>query len=172
MSNNDDQGYEVGYGKPPKNTQFKTGLSGNPKGRPPGSKNINLRYLLEKELERKIKIKGSGEEQKISLKNAIIRQMVNKAAQGQQRSAEFLFKFLNAWELIDEQNRITEEQQQHCGVLVAPADISPEDWIQQEQKNNDKKREKMAQERLEQVDPVEETSAPEKTRQISVINSF
>ncbi len=24
--------YEVGYGKPPKNTQFKKGKSGNPKG--------------------------------------------------------------------------------------------------------------------------------------------
>ena len=26
--------YEVGYGKPPKHTQFKKGQSGNPKGRP------------------------------------------------------------------------------------------------------------------------------------------
>jgi hypothetical protein len=26
--------YEVGYGKPPKDTQFKKGSSGNPKGRP------------------------------------------------------------------------------------------------------------------------------------------
>jgi len=29
MSNDD-----VGYGKPPKNTRFKAGVSGNPKGRP------------------------------------------------------------------------------------------------------------------------------------------
>jgi hypothetical protein len=27
-------GYEVGYGKPPKDTQFRKGASGNPKGRP------------------------------------------------------------------------------------------------------------------------------------------
>jgi hypothetical protein len=26
--------YEVGYGKPPQNTRFKKGMSGNPKGRP------------------------------------------------------------------------------------------------------------------------------------------
>lgn len=31
--------YEVGYGKPPSGTQFKPGRSGNPKGRPRGSRN-------------------------------------------------------------------------------------------------------------------------------------
>lgn len=32
----DKKDYEVGYGKPPKNTRFKAGQSGNPKGRPKG----------------------------------------------------------------------------------------------------------------------------------------
>ena len=33
MSNDNDD-YEVGYGRPPKSGQFKKGQSGNPKGRP------------------------------------------------------------------------------------------------------------------------------------------
>ena len=31
-------GDEIGYGKPPRNTRFRKGRSGNPKGRPPGRK--------------------------------------------------------------------------------------------------------------------------------------
>ena len=32
--------YEVGYKKPPKQSQFKEGQSGNPRGRPSGKKNV------------------------------------------------------------------------------------------------------------------------------------
>jgi len=42
-----DVAYEVGYGKPPKQTRFAAGKSGNPKGRPKGAK--NKRPLLNKE---------------------------------------------------------------------------------------------------------------------------
>ena len=31
--------YKVGYGKPPQDTRFKPGRSGNPKGRPKGARN-------------------------------------------------------------------------------------------------------------------------------------
>jgi hypothetical protein len=34
MSYNENDDYEVGYGKPPKSTRFKKGQSGNPRGRP------------------------------------------------------------------------------------------------------------------------------------------
>jgi hypothetical protein len=31
--------YDIGYGKPPEENRFKQGKSGNPQGRPKGSKN-------------------------------------------------------------------------------------------------------------------------------------
>jgi hypothetical protein len=35
---------QVGYGKPPKHSQFKKGQSGNSRGRPKGRKNYHTRF--------------------------------------------------------------------------------------------------------------------------------
>ena len=48
MPPDDERDYEVGYGKPPRHTRFVKGQSGNPRGRPPGAK--NLKTLLNKAL--------------------------------------------------------------------------------------------------------------------------
>ena len=40
MSPRENGDYEVVYGKPPRHTRFKKGQSGNPRGRPSGSKNL------------------------------------------------------------------------------------------------------------------------------------
>jgi hypothetical protein len=39
--------YEVGYGKPPKNTRFKKGISGNPTGRPKKSPDFYAELIRE-----------------------------------------------------------------------------------------------------------------------------
>lgn len=76
--------YDVGYQKPPKKSQFQPGKSGNPKGRPKGSK--NLRTLLEEELLQIVTIKENGCAKGISKKQALIKQIVNKAASGDLRA--------------------------------------------------------------------------------------
>lgn len=53
---NDDSQYEVGYGKPPKHGQFAPGTSGNPKGRPRGSK--NFASIVLKESQQRVLVKG------------------------------------------------------------------------------------------------------------------
>ncbi len=80
--------YEVGYAKPPKHTRFQKGRSGNPKGRPKGSKGFDA--IVQHELEAPVEVRENGRVQKISKREVIIKQMVNRAAAGNQRATELL----------------------------------------------------------------------------------
>ncbi len=72
--------YEVGYGKPPMHTRFKKGASGNPKGRPKGSK--NLATLLEKKLKQRVVVTEGGRRRSITKQEAMVKHLVNKAVSG------------------------------------------------------------------------------------------
>lgn len=88
---NDEQApYPVGYRKPPRQHRFKPGQSGNPGGRPRRSKNLNT--LLEDELDRPIVIKEHGRERRIPKREALIKRLVTKALNGDQRSLALLWK--------------------------------------------------------------------------------
>jgi hypothetical protein len=73
----------IGYGRPPKHSQFAKGKSGNPNGRPKGSKNFGL--VIEAELNAKIPINENGKRRSISKREAVAKQLVNKAASGDAR---------------------------------------------------------------------------------------
>ena len=57
-------GYEVGYGKPPKYTRFRAGRSGNPAGRRRGAR--NLMTDVKHTLRVPVKVKENGRARKIS----------------------------------------------------------------------------------------------------------
>ena len=76
--------YEVGYGKPPKHSRFKTGQSGNPKGRQKGVKNINT--ILDDVLNEKVVLSENGRTYKISKKQALCRRLVNKGLAGDMKA--------------------------------------------------------------------------------------
>ena len=83
------QDYEIGYGKPPKRTQFKQGQSGNPKGRSKGVK--NLATDLREEMSEKIKIREGDVVKKISKQRAIIKALQVKALKGDTRAIATIF---------------------------------------------------------------------------------
>jgi hypothetical protein len=72
-----DGNYSVGYGKPPESTRFKPGQSGNPKGRPKGSKNLTT--LFSEELGRSVILKENGKTRRVPKAEAIVKQVINKA---------------------------------------------------------------------------------------------
>jgi len=83
--------YEVGFGKPPKHTQFKKGQSGNPKGRPRFEFEEDeaplRRYLLEP-----ITVTVKGKTVQMPAIDVIVKSMIQKAAQGCHRSQKLLIQ--------------------------------------------------------------------------------
>lgn len=72
--------YEIGRGKPPKTTRFKRGQSGNPGGRPKGSK--NLPAVIRQELRRQRAITLDGQSRKVQQLEVIGIAIVAKAMTG------------------------------------------------------------------------------------------
>ena len=72
--------YEVGYKKPPQSSRFKKGESGNPSGRPRGSK--NLATLLEKELRQRVVVNENGRRRSITKQEAMVKHLVTKQYRG------------------------------------------------------------------------------------------
>jgi Family of unknown function (DUF5681) len=89
---------EIGYAKPPQATRFRKGRSGNPKGRPPGSR--NFASLMEEALAEPVIITENGRRMKATKLQAIVKQLVNKAAQGDHRSIQTLLAFTERQQLL------------------------------------------------------------------------
>jgi Family of unknown function (DUF5681) len=80
-----DQSYDVGYGKPPKTSQFKPGQSGNPKGRKKGSR--GLKTDLGAELRSKVPVTENGKTRQLTKQQLVLKAMVTKAAKGDVKAA-------------------------------------------------------------------------------------
>lgn len=70
----------MGYRKPPKRTQFPKGRSGNPNGRPNGSKII--KDVIYQTLSQRLNVTVNGRHKRITKREAIIQQLFKKAALG------------------------------------------------------------------------------------------
>jgi hypothetical protein len=116
---------KVGYKRPPKSGRFKPGRSGNPRGRPKGTKNFNA--LLRSALDEKVTARIDGKTKAISKLEAIVLKLVNDAAGGDPKAraevigllpklegpapdypVEFTFKF-------DRPNQQDDDDEGECG---------------------------------------------------------
>jgi hypothetical protein len=79
-----DGAYRVGPGRPPKEYQFRPGVSGNPKGASRKTSPIatDLKGLLERELSKKLKLQQGEQERFVSKAAVGIEQLVNQFAKG------------------------------------------------------------------------------------------
>src|SRR5262245_46186637 len=70
----------VGYGRPPKEHQFRRGQSGNRKGRPNGA--ITTTTLLRKILDRRVEVRSGSTARTISVREAILTRFAEICPQG------------------------------------------------------------------------------------------
>jgi hypothetical protein len=113
MPNEKDRDYKVGYARPPESSRFSKGQSGNPRGRPKGSKNLST--LLDDALNESVVVSEHGKRKRITKRQAMLKQLVNKAASGNHRAIQLLLSEMrlvegreqdsNASPLFDEADR-------------------------------------------------------------------
>jgi fructose-1-phosphate kinase PfkB-like protein len=82
--------YKVGPGRPPLHTRFQKGQSGNPGGR----SQEKLHALLADALNEQVFVTVDGERRKITKREAVVHQLVNKSTTADLRATKMLFDMI------------------------------------------------------------------------------
>ena len=117
--------YEVGYGKPPKHTQFRPAQSGNPSGRPKQAKRetTNVTEILNEA----VVVKRSGVHQKMSPFEAGVRKLVSRALNDTDLNAALEFcRLCETYEIV------MVEPSQEIGImpLTVPKTWDWDEWYE------------------------------------------
>ena len=110
--------YAIGYGKPPKGRPFRKGQSGNPRG--PGGK-TGLAAMLAVALDERVTITINGRRRRMTKREAIVAQMVDKSTSADLRAIKML---------IDMQKQAeakTGTASPGSAELTGPAELAAED---------------------------------------------
>jgi Family of unknown function (DUF5681) len=113
---------EVGFKRPPVHSRFRKGCSGNPKGRPRGTK--NLRTDLTEVLQEQVTVTEGDRKVRMSKQRAIVMTLVAKTLKGDLRSANTLlntmFRALGfADTAVDVEQPLDSNEQELMAVLEA-----------------------------------------------------
>jgi Family of unknown function (DUF5681) len=80
--------HKIGYGNPPRHTQFRKGVSGNPSGRPKRPEGVSIKEILDGD-----QMGKNGEI--VSKREALVIRMLNDALAGNQKAFGHFLKLLN-----------------------------------------------------------------------------
>ena len=107
-----DSDYKVGFCRPPKHSRFKPGQSGNPKGRPKGSRNLDT---IERDvLLKPVKVTEGGRSRTVTTYEAILLGLHQDALGGEIPAIDRLFKLApSAKAAIEAEIQIQRDQEQN-----------------------------------------------------------
>ncbi|WP_119388164.1 DUF5681 domain-containing protein [Taklimakanibacter lacteus] len=107
-------GYDVGYGRAPKDNRFVKGQSGNPGGKPKGTRNKlpalherRLKDLIMEEAYRQIVIHENGTPMTVSMVQATLRAVAVAAVKGKFHAQTLLLRLVSA---VEDQNQELHEE--------------------------------------------------------------
>jgi hypothetical protein len=84
----------VGYRRPPVGTRFRSGQSGNPRGRPKGARNLST--IVAAALSEWVAVNENGRRRRITKLEVAVKQLVNRAASGEARATQLLLALIQA----------------------------------------------------------------------------
>jgi Family of unknown function (DUF5681) len=84
--------YAVGFGRPPKHSQFRPGKSGNPRGRP--KKRASLQDIVTAVLFEKMEVRVGERTHKIASVDALVRTAMNRALKGDHKFLMSVIAFI------------------------------------------------------------------------------
>ena len=118
----EERDYEVGKGRPPKETRWQKGQSGNPRGRPKSRKSgpVDLTAVLETPVQARVR----GREIKISTFEASFRRLTKRAVDGDLPAIRKCLKTCEQYGVIAPQ-----PLEVGGGVVAAPEGIDVHDWL-------------------------------------------
>jgi len=105
--------YQVGYGKPPLHSRFKKGQSGNPRGRPLFPKSL-VADLLDA-MNQRVVVAENGRRRRMTKRQAMIAQLVNKSATADLRATKMLLDMLR--DLERQAEAASPDQPAHTDVI-------------------------------------------------------
>lgn len=143
--------YAVGYAKPPEQTRFPKGVSGNPRGRPKGAKNKmpalheeRMKAIILQEAYRDIKVRDGERTVTVPIAQAVLRSVAVNAVKGQHRSQRLFAELVSAvetshkalhddWLLTAMQYKVDWEIELHrrarLGIIGAPEPLPHPDHV-------------------------------------------
>ena len=105
MNDQKDDDQLIGYGRPPEQSKFKPGQSGNPNGRPPKSK--NKKRILTEMLFEPVTVSLGQQRTRLTRLEVMIRTTVNKAVQGDARAYRNVQRWVDFCGLEPEEIQVT-----------------------------------------------------------------
>ena len=90
-ANKSKPGPKAGFGRPPIHARFKSGVSGNPAGRPKGTRNLS--NDVKRTLLAPVKLKDHGQPRRVSTQEAALLRLRDKALKGDSRSLDRLLEY-------------------------------------------------------------------------------